>query len=207
MYKKLSYITLSLMLTATAFAKPKIHDFLPVRSPDPVFSEIPQTLEAFLNLRDKLAYTPEGGATVFVIAMLVFTRNESLGKQCFTIALDNSQLMKNTGGYKGYSPTDGFKYYYSRLRDYPYIPFSYIQGTSPEQAYALPQSSFVCQYSTNPFAQPDENTVKLQISSTGTDSPRPITVVKNNRGVWKVKDFVSLFGTVSPPQKDRDDDL
>ena len=39
------------------------------------------------------------------------------------------------------------------------------------------------------------------------DSPRPIHMVKNNRGLWKAKNYGSLDMGIRPPVAEADDDL
>lgn len=37
--------------------------------------------------------------------------------------------------------------------------------------------------------------------------PRPITMVRNNKGIWKAKECSSVFVAVQPPAKAQQDDL
>ena len=48
---------------------------------------------------------------------------------------------------------------------------------------------------------------KLFVFSSGADSPRPVTVKKNNRGLWKATSYSSLDVGVRPPIVIVDDDL
>ena len=52
-----------------------------------------------------------------------------------------------------------------------------------------------------------EDTAKMFVWSTGADSPRPVHLVKNNRGVWKAKNWNSLSVGVRAPVQVVDDDL
>ncbi len=201
----LSFSLLLAVLSGTVY--PVQNTTLPPRNPDPSFAKVPDTMDEFLELREKHAYTPEGGAAMFILSMIIFTQNEKLGKNCLTVTLDNSELIKSTGGYKGYETAPGFKYYISRLRDMPWIPFSYIQETSYSQGYALPEGMSTILFSANPYAQVGENTVKIFVSCTGADNPRPILLKKNDKGIWKVKDYSSLFVDVVHPVKPKSDDL
>lgn len=180
---------------------------LPPRNPDPSFAEIPTTLEQFLEIRERLAYTPEGGAAMFILSMMIFTQNEKLGRDCLTITMDNSQLIKSTGGYKGYEPAPGFSYSLTRLRDMPWIPFSYIEGTDPSQAYSLPQGMYTLRFSGNPFVQTGENTVRVFVDTTGDGEPRPVIVKRNDKGIWKVYEYTYLFYGVTQPARIKSDNL
>jgi hypothetical protein len=168
---------------------------------------IPTTIEDFVELRDELAQTPEGGAAVFVAAMNMYVNDPELGIQAFTIALDRSQLQEASDGYKGFRP--GFRYMNlirSELKQKPYIAPSYFAGTDPGSAYRLPPPPYMIEVHTNPHSDigPDEK--KYFIRSTGADSPRPIYLKKNNREIWKVTNESLILG-VRPPEQVIDDDL
>jgi hypothetical protein len=58
----------------------------------------------------------------------------------------------------------------------------------------------------NQYSDIDANTVKVFVKCTGADSPRPITLVKNDKGIWKAKEFSSLLvGIKAPPSNVKDD--
>ena len=196
----------TIFVSETLFAN-VLDKYKPVRHPDPVIDKIPETLDEFLAMRDKLSKTPEGGAATFIVAMIIYTQNEKLGNKCFTIALDKRNLQREIPGYKGYAPSRAFLYYMPLLRKYPWIPYSYVEGTSPEKGYKLQGKKFKFVFSPNQYDQYSEDNVKLFVSSTGGVRPRPINVVRNNRGIWKVKGYSSLFVGVTRPKKSEDDDL
>jgi hypothetical protein len=51
------------------------------------------------------------------------------------------------------------------------------------------------------------DTAKRFVHSSGADSPRPLTLRKNNRGLYKVTSWSSLQVGVRPPVETVDDDL
>lgn len=169
---------------------------------------IPSDLDAFLELRDDLAQTPQGGAAIFVTAMLMYEQDKELGLQAFTIALDRNLLSKNQSGYKGFVPKRSFQ---SNLRSYfaprSYIGRSYVKGTSPEKGYTLPDAPYRMQLSTNIHSEQSDGSMRVFIKSSGADSPRPVTLKQNNRGLWKVTNYSSLFMGMRRPALDIDDDL
>ncbi len=168
---------------------------------------IPGTIEELINLRDRVAVTPEGGSALFIVAMNMYVRDNDLGMKAFTVALDRSQLMESTSGYKGWAPA--FKYanlIKSELRQKPYIASSYFQGTSYLNGYALSKGPWKIVMVTNRFSEINENERKYFVKSTGADSPRPIYLRKNNRGIWKVYNDSLILGVRRPEQK-IDDDL
>ena len=166
-----------------------------------------QTPEEFTRFRDGVAQSPEGGAAVFILAMMSYVRSEKLGEQCFTIALDRTQLAKSTsGGYKGYRPARAFEYFSRRLGGHPYLPFAYVVGTSPASGYrAAPP--YRVSLSRNRYSTQRNGDVKVFVETSGGVRPRPVTLRKNDRGHWKVVESSSLFVGLTPPKKASEDEL
>lgn len=171
--------------------------------------EIPNDVEAFLALRNRLATTPEGGAAVFAVALVCLTRDEELGRAALTIAIDRSQLSEGAKGYKGFQPSNmELQSFKERIAAKPYVALSYLAGTAPEAGYALPVGPLTVKIRNQGLAhERSEDTAKLFVHSTGADSPRPLALVKNNRGLWKAKGWSSLTVGVRPPVEVVDDDL
>lgn len=168
---------------------------------------IPDSIEAFLALRDGLASTPHGGAVVYVVALNVYAEDESLGQEALTIAVDRGELTDGPKGYKGKQLSNRWlQALRERIRGRPYVARSYIQGTSPEGKYALPAAPLQVAIREQPNDVKDE-TAKVFVHSTGADSPRPLVLVKNNRGLWKTKTASSLETGVRPPVEVVDDDF
>lgn len=169
---------------------------------------IPTNMDQFLEIRAKLAQTPQGGAAVFILSMLLYEREPELGMQAFTIALDRHKLAKNNPGYKGYVPDQTFQ---NNVKSYlaprSYIARSYILGTSPEQGYQMGKPPYKMQFSSNAHSEQSDGSMRIFIKSSGADSPRPVTLKKNNRGIWKVSNYSSLFMGIRSPATEIDDDL
>jgi len=67
-----------------------------------VVDKLPKSTDEFIQLRNKIATTPAGGATMFMIAMKVYESDKDLGNQFFVLAVDKNRL--ETGStYKGYA--------------------------------------------------------------------------------------------------------
>jgi hypothetical protein len=163
--------------------------------------------EDFIVFRDAAAQTPEGAAAVFVLAMLLFERDQALGREAMVIALDASELRRDPAGYQGYALGNRAADFVSRyLIPRPYLARSYLLGTSPEGGYKAPASRTV-QLSRNPTSVISDERVKVFVSCSGADSPRPMTLQRNNRGVWKAYEYSSLFVGVRPPATVVDDPL
>lgn len=167
----------------------------------------PVTLESFLEYRDQVADTPEGGAAVLLQALLLYAEDQTLGHDAMVIALDRCRLRENEEGYRGFSPAGDVEDYLERyIMSRPYIARSYVVGTSPQTQYELPQDREIS-VSRNSSSEIAPDRVKVFIASSGADSPRPVTLIRNNRGVWKASELSSLFVGVRPPEEVVDDDI
>lgn len=168
-------------------------------------NKIPDNFEDFKTLRDELATTPEGGATAFIVALIIYRDNPDLGKKCLTITIDKKGLRKDPNGYKGYAPLKQDmtlikrQFYKNSL-----IINSYIKGSSPKNGYkiSLPYQ-FI--YTSNAYSGDRNNgRFKVFVACSGADSPRPITMIKNNRGLWKASAWSSIVLGIKPVPEDDD---
>lgn len=168
-------------------------------------TEVPTTIDEFLEFRNQVATTPEGGAAVFSMALMMYTNNQELGLQALTIALDRSELSEGEV-YKGYQPQNSINYHLSNLLRKPYTARSYVLGTSPENGYKLP-NNLKFKLTRNSYSEQSNGDIKVFIKCTGASTPRPITLRKNNRGYWKAVNYNSLFVGSQPPVEVVDDGL
>jgi hypothetical protein len=171
-------------------------------------NKLPTNMEDFVALRNELSSTPEGGAALFVTAMLMYSQDEALGMQAFTVALDQQRLVE--GGtkavYMGFSPAPGvaqdIRNYYGKHKDH--LGNAYIVGTTYTNNYKLSSPPYKIEFTRNNYTEQTDGSMRIFIKCNGADSPRPITLKKNNRGVWKVTTYSSLFvGVRKPPVDDR----
>jgi hypothetical protein len=168
-------------------------------------AKVPTTVQEFLIFRDQVAQTPEGGASVMLMALILYTQNEVLGKQAITIALDRSQLSQGDV-YKGFQPPSSINFHLQNLKGKPYIARSYVVGTSPEGAYKLP-GKIRFKLTQSAYNDQSNGDVKVFVQCSGADTPRPVSVRKNNRGVWKVVSYNSLFVGIRYPVQNVNDGL
>lgn len=173
------------------------------------FETIPETISEFLAMRDELGDTPEGAATLFVNAMIIYTENEDLGIQCFTVILDRDNLQRSVpGAYKGWDPSVGFTKDIRKVLYNSAIARSYIEETTPIDNYTInKKTSHSCYFDINTTRRVDVITYDMFLYSTGANNPRRIRLRKNNHGFWKVLDASFLFGHVTPARYKTDDDL
>jgi len=173
--------------------------------------KIPNTLEEFLALRDKISDTPQGGATMLIIALIIYAQNPDLGEKCVVISLDMNNLSKGNT-YKGYSVSSSNKYYLDKVgknSGQSYIPRSYVKGTSPENDYTIPSGKLKFEYTYNKYSGSIESgEFKVFVDCSGADTPRPIIMKKNKNGIWKAYNWSSIVvGIRKPASEEVVDDL
>ena len=171
-------------------------------------SRLPQNIDEFLEVRDKISQTPEGGAAMFIVATMMYVNSPENDLAPITVAVAKKRLQENTKGYKGYIPNPSdLRLIKDQLKRYPFLPNSYVLGTSPQDGYNISDKTLKFSFSTNKYSgSADEGSLKLFVPSSGADSPRPIKVTRNDKGVWKADEWSSLLvGIRTPPKADNDD--
>lgn len=155
-------------------------------------TEIPTTLKSFIALRNRIAKTPEGGYAIFVIAMLTYEKNRKLAQKFFTIALDRKKLNRSSlGWYKKFKPNSSIRYHIKMLRKNKCLGNALIVGTDHKKAYQLPAAPYKLVFSQ--LTVRNNKKVSLYAMTTSGNMPRPLSLKKNNRGIWKAAGISSLF--------------
>lgn len=168
---------------------------------------IPTSAGEFVTLRNQLASTPEGGAACFIAAMLAFSKSNEVGMQCLTLALDHSNIASGKV-YKGFAPSSSIMYHVNRFNGYkvwPYVGFAYLKGATAANDYKIaPPYKVVTQRQRNSGSD-DSGQVKIFVQVDGF-RPRPITLKRNEKKVWKALECSSMFLNVSPPASSKKGD-
>ncbi len=170
---------------------------------------LPQSIAEFVALRDRIAETPQGGAAVMVVALLIYAEDQVLGEQALTVAVDQERLQEAADGYRGWQVRKRpLQFVQRQILDSPHIPRSYFLGTSPESGYQLHDPPLRVECRSGPYSgDVDSNTYKIYVTSSGASSARPVTLHRNQRGFWKAYEWSSLLLGVRPPEEHRPDDL
>ena len=182
-----------------------IISFVSISAQTVKIKKIPKSIEEFVEMRNDLAKTPEGGAAMFMLALKMYIDNPDLAKKCFVAIVDRN-LLREGNVYKGYKLLNGdMNLIKNQMNNDKLIPNSYIKGATPENHYAV-KLPYVYEFSSNKYSGSVEaGDFKLFVACSGASSPRPIRMKKNNRGIWKTSNWSSvLVGIRKPPI---DDDL
>ena len=171
--------------------------------------QLPCSVEEFTALRDQVAITPQGGAAMMVVALLLYTENEDLGRQCLTVAVDQARLQDGPKGYKGRQlSTPDLQRIQLQVKGKEYLARSYIRGATPANGYALPQPPLVVECSDNPYSGSVESgTYNVFVACSGADTPRPVTAKRNDKGIWKASEWSTLIVGIKAPARVVPDDL
>ncbi len=168
---------------------------------------LPATVEELVALRDRIATSPEGGVAILVLAFIAYAQDAALGKKYLTVALDATQLGDGPDGYKGKEPgrmvMQNAK---DRIGKAPHIARSYIVGTAHTTGYVLPPAP----WKISGREQPNDvqgAKGKTFVRSSGADSPRPVHLVKNDKGFWKATNWSSIEVGIRAPGPPPSDDI
>lgn len=169
---------------------------------------LPRVMDEFIGVRNDLSTTPEGGAAVLVLALYLYTQDKEFGLDALTLALDRSVIIEKSDGYKGYAPSGSFLSYLTTYLDpRPYLAPSYLLGTSPENGYTVPPGPLRVEVFRNAYSKQPNGDMRVLVECSGADSPRPVTLSENNRGIWKAVNTNSLFVGIRKPVEVIDDEL
>lgn len=179
-----------------------------------VFVEkIPTSVEEFRAMRDELCTTPQGAIVTFLVAGIIFGKDQTLGEQCMVVSLDGSLLDETYKAIKKAQrpdkAVDGFQLGGRVLAmmnssgfqdDIPYAGNAYVEGTSTAERYVLPEKGpykFVIRKHRTP---PKAGEWKGFANCSGASGPKPYDVKEVEAGKWRMLNASSFFaGTEQPP--------
>ena len=145
--------------------------------------------------------SPEGGAACLVLASLLYAQDEALGLQALTAMLDGNAVKgPPVWDEKGPAEVDvaSFKQKWGKDAGQDHVPRSYVQGTSADEGYLLGQPPYVIKLKAR---DEEKGTAQVLVYSTGADHARPVTLKRNDKGVWQATDWSSLLLNVRAPKK------
>ena len=154
-----------------------------------VLQDIPTSLAQLQTLPEAALTQPYHAAALTVVALCSYPvhRNNAI------------EMLNFLKGPSPLTPRE-ISFLNDRFMDAIYVPASYFDGATPENAY-IPTEPYTLHVLTNPYsyAQQSEGYVKLFMQSGGADSPRPITLrLKPSTGQWFLWEQ-SLLPSIRPP--------
>ena len=167
-----------------------------------VIADQPNNINEFIAIRNAVATTPEGGATMFLLALKIYADNPKLGEKCLVVTVHKSLLVEGKT-YKGYAlKKEDMDLIKRNIENNKLIPNSYILGSNPENGYRV-KLPYKYDLSVNLIGKSEAGT-KVMVKSSGATNKRFITVKKNNRGYWKATIWTTVLADIKPPVDDDD---
>lgn len=156
-----------------------------------VFDQLPTTLEIFRALPQAGLEEAHYAAALLIPALCLWPTDQNT-------ALEMINFLKGPQGLS----TREIQFIKERLRDKAYLPFSYFEGTGPENEYK-PSRPYRVTISTVPTSFDEDGYAKLYLKSSGADSPRPVQMRKKaSSGEWFLWDQMLLSQIRSPISAD-----
>ena len=155
-------------------------------------NKIPLSLESFSEMLQGMNSEPEAAAAACVLALGIMTDDESSGIEA--LKLVNPKVSHSMLQLAG-----------RQLRSKPYLMRSYFLGTTPANDYFLPEKLEIEITSNKYSGTREDGKMRLFLNCSGADSPRPITLVKQNDGIWVAHEWSSLIMGIRPPESEHHD--
>ncbi len=203
-FRKLLLLFLICVLNTSLFAQ---NETLPITS-----NSWPSDFASFESFRDANASTPQGAVIVLLAALSIYSKNSEEGRKALIISLDSNSLTQDVSpnGYKGFNVNRNTLDLIKRqIEQNSYLIGSYLPGSSFTNGYKPNSPPYTFTLTSNKFSGSEESGQrKLFLPSSGADTPRPVTVKRNSKGIWKAAEFSSLLvGIKKPTTSNPADDL
>jgi len=161
---------------------------------------LPTSVAAFAGLQERLMAAPDeqmkavAGAALFVYAAMVRTYDDVLGRSLLVLALDpGARSPGKVHGGESWSKAND--YYIGRLAKRPGLVRSYAVGADAAADYAINSAKPVTlrfRKQTKYVTDPAKGKTKIFVCTPGAKTCRPVNVVRDAKGVWRVSAFSSF---------------
>ena len=137
-----------------------------------VFATLPQTLAEFTALPQAAMQTPFDTAALFIAALTLYPANPNEAIAMFNFL-------------KGPQPLSPYEKQFiaDRMRGKDYLPLSFMAGATPQNNY-VPTQPYTVTVAEDPYTYQEASYAKMQLQSSGADSPRPIKLRNAKDGKW-----------------------
>jgi hypothetical protein len=157
---------------------------------------VPVSEPEFVRLINALGKTPQGGAALFLHALLMRIDDPIVGTRAAASRLGKRLALSG-------KPLAGAKYHFKRLDDRPHCVRSYVAGTTPKGGYKYDATKvrFLFRKQTRHVGSVKSGRYKVFVCSSGAATCRPITLVRDDEGQWLVDEFSTLSVDCIKPSK------
>ena len=152
-------------------------------------NRLPGDVTELMGMLEQYQHSPLGMAALSVAVLCHWEVNEG----------ETIEMMNCIKGPRPLSQLD-IQFIRDRLGGKGYVVKSYIQGTSPDNDYTLPEAPYKIEVSDTPYSYNNANYATLYLKSSGAASLRPITLrQKPSTGEWFLWEHTFL-ADIRPPK-------
>lgn len=155
-----------------------------------VFDSLPQNVTQLKVLAESSLLDPFDTAALTLVSLCRFGENRDDGVEMLNFL-------------KGPQPLNGMQINFLRdrfMNGKKYIPYSYFDGSSPGNGYT-PSKPYTVTFFDDPYSYSEENYVKLNVRSSGADSPRQVKL-RCKGEQWFLFEQYLMVGIRLPEEKD-----
>lgn len=156
------------------------------------FYNLPESLQDLQALPEANMKDPYGVAALTIAALCRYETNPDA---CYEM-LDWLKGPEDLSNYER-------QFIRERLQGKEYKPFSYFDGSSPDNNYT-PSKPYKITVSSNPYSFQEDGWAVMHVTSSGADSPRQIKLrQKKSTGQWFLNDIQCLSDIRTPAKDDK----
>ncbi|MCU0444228.1 MAG: hypothetical protein MUE85_04865 [Microscillaceae bacterium] len=159
---------------------------------------LPYHIQRFKETQAQIDNTPEGAATMFLLAMHIYRQypiegSKALITACGGVATkDANQASNATNRFEGRALLDAeYARIIEQLQRYPNLANAYFKGATPTNGY-IPTQPFKIEF---PNKQVNTGSTKVFVRTEGAASDRPIRTILVN-GKWRVDEYSSVLSGI-----------
>ena len=155
-----------------------------------VFDSLPQNVTQLKALSESSLLDPFDTAALTLVSLCRFGENRDDGVEMLNFL-------------KGPQPLNGMQINFLRdrlMNGKKYIPYSYFDGSSPENGYT-PSKPYTVTFFDDSYSYSEENYIKLNVRSSGADSPRQVKLRRKGEQ-WFLFEQYLMVGIRLPKEED-----
>lgn len=155
-----------------------------------VFASLPENVTELKELKESTLLDPFDTAALTLVSLCRFGENRDDGVDMLNFL-------------KGPQPLNGMQINFLRdrfMNGKKYIPYSYFDGSSPENGYT-PSKPYTVTFFDNSYSYSEENYIKLNVRSSGADSPRQVKLRRKGEQWFLFEQYLTV-GIRLPKEED-----